>query len=255
MAVALSIDLESWVFPTDIRFINLSPLERKKMDNGFIIRSINDLLDLLNKSNVKLTFYVLTQLYEWYPNLIREIKNEGHEIGYHSYSHLNLQEKIVLENDLELSKAFIKEFNPQGFRAPFLKFDMDNLPLLKKKKFLYSSTSYGSNLNLEISLNGKRFLEKQITTLNLGSISLPIGSGYFMSMLNKFYINILEAILKKKEKINIFTHNWQIMKPDATFPDLKFLFLNPLYFPYGISCRQTFIDIIKNFNIIKVNDL
>ncbi|MCR8641250.1 polysaccharide deacetylase family protein [Paenibacillus sp. N1-5-1-14] len=46
-----------------------------------------ELLDLLKEHNVKATFFVLGKKAELYPDLIRRIHVEGHQIGIHNYVH------------------------------------------------------------------------------------------------------------------------------------------------------------------------
>lgn len=44
-------------------------------------------LEVLRRENVKATFFVVGEKAEEFPGLIREIANEGHELGNHTYSH------------------------------------------------------------------------------------------------------------------------------------------------------------------------
>jgi len=45
------------------------------------------ILDILKKQNVKATFFIIGNLAERYPDIIRRIDEEGHILGGHSYSH------------------------------------------------------------------------------------------------------------------------------------------------------------------------
>ncbi len=45
------------------------------------------LLDLLQKENVRATFFVIGKKAEQHPHLIERMAREGHEIGNHTYSH------------------------------------------------------------------------------------------------------------------------------------------------------------------------
>lgn len=54
--------------------------------------SINKLLYVLDKYNVKATFFVLTQHVDANPNLLRSIALEGHEIASHTNSHVSLSD-------------------------------------------------------------------------------------------------------------------------------------------------------------------
>ena len=55
-------------------------------------RSINKLLYVLKKHDVKATFFVKVQGTEDNPNLLRKIAYDGHEIASHTYSHYKLAE-------------------------------------------------------------------------------------------------------------------------------------------------------------------
>ena len=47
-------------------------------------------LDLLDRHEVRATFFVLGWTAERHPDLVREIARRGHEIGCHSYAHPEL---------------------------------------------------------------------------------------------------------------------------------------------------------------------
>jgi len=46
------------------------------------------ILEILNKYNAKATFFCTGSKADKFPKIIQEIKNQGHTIGNHSYSHL-----------------------------------------------------------------------------------------------------------------------------------------------------------------------
>jgi hypothetical protein len=50
------------------------------------------ILDILKAANVKAAFFLVGVNAEHYPNLVRRIVDEGHEIGNHTYYHPNLAE-------------------------------------------------------------------------------------------------------------------------------------------------------------------
>lgn len=49
------------------------------------------LLDMLRRRNVKATFYVTGDRTNRYPHIVRQIVDEGHEIGNHTWNHPNLR--------------------------------------------------------------------------------------------------------------------------------------------------------------------
>ena len=55
------------------------------------------ILDILKKNNVKATFFIVGRHAEKYPDIVKQIAADGHDIGSHSYSHpINL---VVLSRD------------------------------------------------------------------------------------------------------------------------------------------------------------
>jgi probable sporulation protein (polysaccharide deacetylase family) len=48
---------------------------------------IPEILKTLNEENIKITFFVSGRWASKYPELLKEIHNQGHEIGNHGYSH------------------------------------------------------------------------------------------------------------------------------------------------------------------------
>ncbi len=83
----------------------------------------NELLDGLSKCNAKATFFVLGIHAEEYPAVVNRIVGDGHLLGNHSYSHINMlsmnYEKI--KADIEKGSEVIESvtgFSPVFFRAP-----------------------------------------------------------------------------------------------------------------------------------------
>ena len=82
------------------------------------------LLDILAKRNIKATFFVVGQCVKEYPEVLKRIVREGHEIGNHSWSHPNLGKmsdaavKAQLQDthDLVLKTAGVP---PKSFRPPY----------------------------------------------------------------------------------------------------------------------------------------
>ncbi|MBQ7645695.1 MAG: polysaccharide deacetylase family protein [Clostridia bacterium] len=81
------------------------------------------ILDILKKYGVKGTFFVLGSNAEKYPDLIRRIIDEGHEIGIHTYSHLYPNESNVDEviNEIKRTEQYLLDnfaYQPKLFRPP-----------------------------------------------------------------------------------------------------------------------------------------
>jgi polysaccharide deacetylase family protein (PEP-CTERM system associated) len=94
-------------------------------------RNTNRLLDILLSpdasrlspcTSVKATSFVLGWIAERYPNLIRRIKDEGHEIACHGYAHKVIynQTKEEFRSDIRKAKAVLEDITGDeviGYRA------------------------------------------------------------------------------------------------------------------------------------------
>ena len=81
------------------------------------------ILDTLREKGVRATFFVLGSHAERWPELVRRISHEGHQIGNHGYFHRKLQFKspFYVSRDIRLGIRAIKRAGapaPRYFRAP-----------------------------------------------------------------------------------------------------------------------------------------
>ena len=73
------------------------------------------LLDGLKERDVKATFFVLGENAEKYPEIIERMKEEGHIIGNHTYTHIQLRSsnRQQFRDELVLTNETIKEITGQ----------------------------------------------------------------------------------------------------------------------------------------------
>jgi len=72
-------------------------------DDGPDPRWTPAILDILKQENVPATFFILGKNGQAYPDLVRRLVDEGHEIGNHSFTHPNLGEIPLSLTELELN--------------------------------------------------------------------------------------------------------------------------------------------------------
>lgn len=82
------------------------------------------ILDILKERGVKAVFFVVGKNAELYPDLLRRIADEGHEIGNHSYTHANLRElpESLAKLELNATQRLIESLVGRSttlFRPPF----------------------------------------------------------------------------------------------------------------------------------------
>lgn len=72
-------------------------------DDGPDPRWTPAILDTLKRENVPATFFIIGKNGQTYPDLLRRIVTEGHELGNHTFTHPNLGEIPVSLTELELN--------------------------------------------------------------------------------------------------------------------------------------------------------
>jgi peptidoglycan/xylan/chitin deacetylase (PgdA/CDA1 family) len=112
---------------------------------GDIIEPARRLLGLFQKHDCHVTFFVLGEVAEWYPELVREIADRGHEIACHGMHHADMTllgpERFAAE--LRQARDVLHAVSGRravGFRAPNLVYDPWATAVLESEGFLYDSS-------------------------------------------------------------------------------------------------------------------
>lgn len=264
----LSIDLESWVhfYKGAIKTKEgpLSSPERKLLDDNYIPQATTNILALLEKHHQKATFFIVGELYEWYPQIIEEIEKRGHEIGYHTHSHVVLKDSAILRKELEQSSNFIKRFKPIGFRAPKIFITPDSMACLKEWGFKYSSSTYEehridkiegideipvSTIVFRKKAEIKKELPKHLT-MKMLTKKIPFGSGLFIALLGSRIAHLITHLNKKNTPAVLFIHPWQLYRPKIIENfrfKLKVLCCNPLRMPYTVNISKSLENLLQHY--------
>lgn len=93
-------------------------------DDGPNPDSTRLILDTLKKYNAKATFFMLGSRVSFYPEIVKEMKEAGHELGNHTWNHIDLTkasaEKIALEiNNTSDAIEQASGSKPTVFRPPY----------------------------------------------------------------------------------------------------------------------------------------
>lgn len=109
-----------------------------------IRRGIPRILSLLNKHEIKATFFVCGWVAEKYPELTKDIVDNKHEIAAHGYLHeyfdtLSIyEEKAIIDKTTRILGKFTEKI--YGFRAPYFKLSSNTLRLLVEAGYIYDSS-------------------------------------------------------------------------------------------------------------------
>ncbi len=217
----MSVDIESWV-QRQVFNIPLSA-QTKKLDDGHVLRSTQLLLKLFKKYHVNATFFVLGTIAEWYPELIEEMKSDGHEIGIHGYTHKRLCHHTRESFDEEIKKT-ISILNrmgvePRGYRSPAfstadflydilsengLVYDSSIIPV---KTPLYDGTSYDCNP----FVIKRGIIEIPCSALKIAKLRIPAG-GFYLRLFGHRMTNILLKKIEERYGIAVlYFHPWELI--------------------------------------------
>ncbi|GAB5524351.1 MAG: DUF3473 domain-containing protein [Roseivirga sp.] len=119
----LTFDVEDWFHILD-NDSTKTPAEWAKFESR-VERNVDNLLELLDEKNQKATCFCLAWIGEKYPNLIKKIHDQGHEIGSHTYLHQLIfeQQQNEFKSDFlssvhlleDITGAKVKSFRAPGF--------------------------------------------------------------------------------------------------------------------------------------------
>jgi peptidoglycan/xylan/chitin deacetylase (PgdA/CDA1 family) len=104
------------------------PTVALSFDDGPDPRYTPDVLDTLKRHGVPATFFTIGIHADAYPDLVRRARDEGHQIGNHTWSHPNLSRVTQPEADSQLSRTHdllgkVAGRPPTLFRPPYGKVD------------------------------------------------------------------------------------------------------------------------------------
>jgi polysaccharide deacetylase family protein (PEP-CTERM system associated) len=231
---AFTIDLEEWFCTHNFQQI-IAYEEWDKLESR-IISQTEQFLELLNKYDVKATFFVLGWVAERHPELIKSIARAGHEIGSHGFSHqLTWQHsRDSFKADLALSTAAIHHvlgIRPTAFRAPafsIIKKTEWAIEVLKEAGYELDSSVYPVAVHPEYGIGDAPLTPYQwpngVAEVPLSCVQyygkrLPISGGaYFRFLAYPLYRKLVRRLEKEGRKLNLYIHPWEI---DSHIPAVK----------------------------------
>lgn len=181
-----SVDVEGFVesnrqsFHIEERHINQAD------ENKEIETNIHVLLDILDDTETRATFFFLGRIAVDMPHIVKEVAQSGHEIGCHGFKHERIFGMTMDEFRRKLSsaKSSLEDVSGQrvyGFRAPdfsIIKSSLWALDVLAEVGFLYDSSIYPIGIH---DVYGIGDVEPFIHTLPNGLIEFPLSTAHFFN--------------------------------------------------------------------------
>jgi len=199
------------------------------------------LLQLFADANIKITFFILGWVAERYPELVKTIRAQGHEIASHGYSHqlIYKQDQKVFRAETAKSKQILEDLGQApvvGYRAASYSITRKSLwalDILAELGFTWDSSifptrhdNYGIPGSPEepykiITTNGSVLTEFPLTTAKVLGQSIPAaGGGYFRQ-----YPYVLSRWLFERASLNqtkpqiFYLHPWEIDPDQPRVPN------------------------------------
>lgn len=249
----LTIDFESWVH----RDRYLDGAARRALDGGYILSAGMTLLKLLQRYEARATFFVVAEIYDWYPQLVERIATAGHEIAYHTHTHARAR-RDVLERELALSRRFLDRFAPKGFRAPEMYLPGDSLALVRQSGFTYDSSVYGPGTVesvdgiVELPVASRPFWRSspieypRPLSVRLMLREIPYGSGFFLGLLGGGMEYFLDS--ERRSPAVLVVHPWQISTPPRQWRSLlRGLPRTLMMLPYYRICERALERLLARY--------
>ncbi len=204
-SILLTFDLEEFDLPREHN-ISISEEQMYKISE----QGLDSITTLLNKHNIKATFFTTTNFAKKFPKKIKEL-SETHEIASHGYSH---SQPLTLKNikKAKEEKEDIIGKQIKGFRAP--RWNLRNTQIVEQAGFSYDSSSHPIYLPGRYNnLNQKRNIHKIGNLTKIPSSTLPPNLSIFWLAFKNFPLIYSKTFTRLNFLISNYTmlvmHPWE----------------------------------------------
>jgi polysaccharide deacetylase family protein (PEP-CTERM system associated) len=191
--------------------------------------NVDRILTMFADHGIRATFFTLGWVAERYPELLRRMVVEGHEIASHGWSHVRVtqQDEGSFRDDVTRTKSLLEDVIGQeikGYRAASYSIGERNLwalDVLAEEGYRYSSSIFPIRHDLYGMPDAPRFafrsknselVEFPVTTVRLGGKNLPCsGGGWFRLLPYALSRAAMQRVNRVDKKPVIFYfHPWEI---------------------------------------------
>lgn len=223
---ALTIDVEDYFQVS--AFAPYIPRENWDDHDCRVERNVERILQMLDDYGTLATFFTLGWIAERYPQLVRTIVDQGHELASHGYGHQRACDltEAAFFSDIDSAKKILEDLSGcevAGYRAPSFSISEENLwafDCLERAGYRYSSSIYPIRHDHYGMPHAPRFahqvrtalLEVPVTTARFMNRNWPAsGGGYFRLMPYAVSSWLLRHVNQKDSQPVIFYfHPWEI---------------------------------------------
>ena len=237
MCNALTIDVEDYFHVSAMTpYVARSDWERHDCR---VEQNVERILAMLEEYGARATFFTLGWVAERYPQLVRRIVAEGHELASHGFAHKRASEQSpeAFFSDIQLAKIVLEDIagvEVRGYRAPSFSIGPANawaFECIERAGYRYSSSVYPVRHDHYGTPDAPRFthdvreglLEVPVTTARLFGRNWPAGGGgYFRLMPYAMSRWLLRRVNRVDQQPAIFYfHPWEIDPDQPRVPGIS----------------------------------
>jgi polysaccharide deacetylase family protein (PEP-CTERM system associated) len=194
-----------------------------------IPRNVERILAFFKDANVKATFFTLGWVAKRYPELVRRIVAEGHELASHGMNHVRATQQTPeqFRDDVRATKTLLEDVagnEVRGYRAASYSIGAKNLwslDVLAECGHTYSSSIYPIRHDFYGMPEAPRFrfraahdrlLEVPVTTVEVLGQKIPCGGGGYFRLLPYVYSKwaIKRVNQTDRQSAVFYFHPWEI---------------------------------------------
>ena len=238
--LTLSIDWEDFGQLYGKYHHNVIPAPR----DGAIERQTAIILDMLDETDNKATFFILGMLASYKSDLVKKIAARGHEIALHGQSHdaMFTLNPATARRDLEDSNNLITDIigkKVYGYRAPFFSIKKTNLYLMEiltELGILYDSSifpvqlprygiaDFDENDAVYMLPNGTEIVELPLTVSKYFGKKLPVSGGGYLRLMPRWLTKkVFRDLAEKNTNGMIYMHPYEFdclpLDVSVNYPD------------------------------------
>lgn len=225
----LTVDVEEY-FQAET-FSRIVPRTRWDRMPARVARSTGRIRDILGERGVRATFFVLGWIARRYPDLVRSLHRDGHEIASHGWDHRMLTRMAPerFREDVRRSKRILEDIvgeEVSGYRAPTFSIVERTAwahDILADEGYGYSSSvfpvrhdrygwpEFGRLPRAVAGPEGNRLLEIPMSVARFARLGIPFGGGGYLRAMP---VTLTAWLLRRNRRLGlpvvVYIHPWEI---------------------------------------------
>ena len=222
---AFTVDVEDW-YQSCIDFD--APITER------VVRNTEKILTILDRHNVKGTFFMQGRVAETFPKLLQQLVADGHEIQSHGYSHrpLDKMNREELKLELELARKTVVDacgVQVTAFRAPDFTINKENLWALEvlvetgfqvdssifpMRTHRYGISGYPTVPHRVQLPSGVGIMEVPVAIWSSGKIRIPVAGGGYFRLIPGILLERFFAAMMTRQPVIIYCHPYEFSAHD-----------------------------------------